>query len=66
MGDLNKALDIYDQCIDLCKSIKSDNKGKDLTSRQKFAGMLNYADHLIGRLEKALEEAGKRDNTIIL
>ena len=41
------------------------NKGKELSSREKFAGMLNYADHLIGRLVKALDESGQRENTII-
>ncbi|MCA9127803.1 MAG: sulfatase-like hydrolase/transferase [Planctomycetales bacterium] len=33
--------------------------------RQKFAEMLRYADHLIGRLVDALDEAGIRDNTLI-
>lgn len=41
------------------------NKGKDLTKRELFAGMLRYADHLIGRLTSALEEQGLRENTII-
>jgi len=42
------------------------NKGQDLTPRQIFAGMLRYADHLIGRLEKALEKLGLREKTIIV
>jgi len=33
--------------------------------RDKFAGMLHYADHLIGRMTKAIEELGLRDNTLI-
>ncbi len=41
------------------------NKGEQLTRREHFAGMLRYADHLIGRLVKSLEESGQRDNTII-
>ncbi len=41
------------------------NKGQDLSSREKFAGMLKYADHLIGRLVKALDDSGQRENTII-
>ncbi|MBI1314473.1 sulfatase-like hydrolase/transferase [bacterium] len=41
------------------------NKGQNLTPRELFAGMLNYMDHLIGRLVKSLEETGQRDNTII-
>ena len=41
------------------------NKGKDLTRREHFAGMLRYADHLIGRLVRSLERNGLRDNTII-
>ena len=41
------------------------NKGQDLSSRAQFAGMLNYADHLIDRLVKALDESGQRDNTVI-
>lgn len=41
------------------------NKDEDLSPRGKFAGMLNYADFLIGRLEKSLEELGLREKTII-
>ncbi len=41
------------------------NRGEDLTPRQQFAGMLRYADHLIGRLEGALDELGLREKTII-
>ncbi len=41
------------------------NQGQELTSRELFAGMLHYADHLIGRLENALEDQGQRDNTLI-
>lgn len=41
------------------------NKDQDLTPRQHFAGMLRYADHLIGRLIDALDDFGLRDNTIV-
>ena len=41
------------------------NKDQDVTSREYFAGMLRYADHLIGRLINALDEFGLRDNTIV-
>ncbi|WP_339727618.1 sulfatase-like hydrolase/transferase [uncultured Gimesia sp.] len=41
------------------------NLGEELTAREKFAGMLNYSDHLIGRLVKAMDELGIRDNTIL-
>ena len=41
------------------------NKDQDLTPRQKFAGMLRYADHLIGRLIDALDRFGLRDSTIV-
>ncbi len=41
------------------------NREQDLSPRQLFAGMLNYADHLIARLEASLEESGQRDNTLI-
>lgn len=41
------------------------NLGKELTTREQFAGMLNYSDHLIGRLVKAMDELGIRDNTIL-
>ncbi len=37
----------------------------DASPREKFAGMLNYADHLIGRLVEALDESGQRNNTLI-
>jgi len=42
------------------------NKNQDLTPRQHFAGMLRYADHLIGRLIGALDRLGLRDNTIVI
>ncbi len=42
-----------------------DNKDQSLTPRQKFAGMLNYADTLMGRLTQALETSGLRKNTIV-
>ncbi len=41
------------------------NKDKKTTAREKFAGMLNYADHLMGRLIGALDDAGLRKNTIV-
>ncbi|MCH8332591.1 sulfatase-like hydrolase/transferase, partial [Candidatus Sumerlaeota bacterium] len=41
------------------------NKDQDLTPRERFAGMLRYADHLIGRLVAALDEFGLRDHTIV-
>ncbi len=41
------------------------NKGENLTSREQFAGMVRYADHLIGRLIAALDELGLRKNTIV-
>lgn len=41
------------------------NKGQELSPREQFADMLNYADHLIGRLVKALDDSGQRDNTLI-
>ena len=41
------------------------NKGQDLTPREHFAGMVRYADHLIGRLVTALDDLGLRDNTIV-
>lgn len=41
------------------------NRGRNLTPRELFAGMLSYMDHLIGRLIRALEETGQRDNTIV-
>ena len=41
------------------------NKDQDLSPREQFAGMVRYADHLIGRLVTALDELGLRDNTIL-
>ncbi len=41
------------------------NRDQNLTPREQFAGMLRYADHLIGRLVDALEEQGQRENTIV-
>lgn len=38
----------------------------DATPREKFAGMLNYADLLIGRMVDALDELGLRENTIVI
>ena len=42
-----------------------ENQGSALSPRKKFAGMVHYADHLIGKLVSALEELGLRDNTIL-
>lgn len=33
--------------------------------RQKFAGMIRYADHLIGRIVDALDDLGLRENTLL-
>jgi arylsulfatase A-like enzyme len=38
---------------------------EDASPREKFAGMVRYADHLVGRLVKALDELGLRDNTLV-
>jgi arylsulfatase A-like enzyme/dienelactone hydrolase len=38
---------------------------EDATPRAKFAGMVRYADHLVGRLVKALDELGLRDDTLV-
>lgn len=37
----------------------------DASPRNKFAGMVRYADHLVGRLVAALDELGLRDNTLV-
>ncbi len=41
------------------------NPDENGTTREKFAGMLRYADHLIGRIVQALDENGIRDNTLV-
>jgi arylsulfatase A len=41
------------------------NKQLTTTPQEKFAGMLRYADHLIDRLTKALEELSLRKNTVV-
>lgn len=41
------------------------NRGQELSSRELFAGMLNYADHLVARLQQGLVDSGMRDNTLI-
>ncbi|MDG1893960.1 MAG: sulfatase-like hydrolase/transferase [Fuerstiella sp.] len=41
------------------------NRGQQLSSRELFAGMLNYADHLVARLQQGLVDSGMRDNTLI-
>lgn len=41
------------------------NRTQKLTPREQFAGMVRYADHLIGRLIDALDELELRDNTIV-
>ena len=38
---------------------------QDASPREKFAGMLRYADHLIGRLVQTLDEVDIRDNTLV-
>ncbi|MCP4784108.1 MAG: sulfatase-like hydrolase/transferase [Fuerstiella sp.] len=41
------------------------NHGQDLSSRELFAGMLSYADHLVERLQQGLVDSGMRENTLI-
>ena len=41
------------------------NTDPDASPRDKFAGMLHYADHLIGRMTRAIEELGLREDTLI-
>ena len=38
---------------------------KSASPREKFAGMVRYADHLVGRLVAALDEQGLRENTLV-
>jgi len=38
---------------------------KNTSTREKFAGMVHYADYLVGRLTKAISALGLRDNTLI-
>lgn len=38
---------------------------ENASAREKFAGMVHYADHLIGRLTQAITRLGLRDNTLI-
>jgi arylsulfatase A-like enzyme len=41
------------------------NRDQNLTPREQFAGMVHYADYLIGQLIAALDNLGLRDNTIV-
>ncbi len=41
------------------------NKGRNLTPREQFAGMLRYADYSIGRIIAALDKFDLRDNTLV-
>jgi arylsulfatase A-like enzyme/dienelactone hydrolase len=41
------------------------NRDEAASAREKFAGMLRYADHLVGRMVATLDELGIRDNTLI-
>lgn len=43
-----------------------DNKDQSLSDRQLFAGMVGYADKLVGKMVNALDQLGIRDDTIIL
>ena len=42
-----------------------DNRGREMTAREKFAGMVRYADRIIGRFVDGLQQAGLRENTIV-
>lgn len=43
------------------------NRSQDLQDRHAaFAGMVRYLDHQVGRLLKALDESGQRDNTLVI
>lgn len=37
----------------------------EASPRDKFAGMLHYADHLIGRITQSIEDLGLQENTLI-
>lgn len=39
---------------------------EDASPREKFAGMVRYADHLIGRIVAAIDELGIRDQTWVM
>ena len=41
------------------------NRDDDLTEREQLAGMVRYADHCVGRLVRALDELGLRENTLL-
>ena len=38
---------------------------EEASPREKFAAMIRYADHLVGRMTQALDELGIRDNTLV-
>jgi arylsulfatase A-like enzyme len=41
------------------------SRNADAPEHEQFAGMVKYADYLVGRLIAALDELGLRDNTIV-
>ena len=42
------------------------NRDDDLTEREQLAGMVRYADHCVGRLVRALDDLGLRENTVVM
>ena len=43
-----------------------DNRDSKLSSREQFSGMARYADELIGRMVKALDDLNLREDTIVV
>jgi len=42
------------------------NRDEELSDREQLADMVRYADRCVGRLVRALDELGLRDNTIVI
>ncbi len=42
------------------------NKGKELSKQERFAGLVEYHDMLIGKLLETLDKLGLRDDTVVL
>ena len=60
-----KMLMYYPMCLTHTPFTATPHEPEAKGSLEKHKAMVRYTDHLVGRIVKALDEAGVRDNTII-
>jgi arylsulfatase A-like enzyme len=46
--------------------VKTPHSMENLPAREQFSAMVTYFDHLVGRIDRAVDELGLRENTVII